>query len=103
VLRRAASAGLPLYVTENGIATDDDDERGAFLTAHLRELRNGMASGLDARGYLYWSAFDNLEWNDGYRPRFGLVGIDRADGLLRVVRPSALTFARIARTGRLSP
>ena len=73
-----------------------------MVEAHLRELGRGLAGGLDVRGYLYWSAFDDVAWNDGYRPRFGLVGIDRADRLRRVVRPSALTLARVARTGRVS-
>jgi len=101
VLHRAARTGLPLYVTENGIATDDDSERTAFVTAHLGQVRAALDDGVDVRGYFYWSAFDNFEWNDGYRPTFGLVGIDRAAGLRRVVRASAVEYGRIARTGRL--
>ena len=55
--------------------------------------------GVDVRGYIYWSSFDNFEWSEGYRPTFGLVGIDREDGLRRVVRPSAEAFGRVARSG----
>ena len=101
MLRRLAEVGLPIIVTENGIATDDDRERIAYVAAHLAELKRALDDVIDARGYLYWSAFDNFEWNHGYAPTFGLIGIDRADGLRRFVRPSALAFAELARTGRL--
>jgi beta-glucosidase len=102
VLHEAAAGGLPLIVTENGIATDDDDERLAYVEAHVRAMAAAMADGVDVRGYLYWSAFDNFEWNDGYRPRFGMVAVDRTDGFRREPRASALAFGRLARTGRLT-
>ncbi len=97
-LHAAASVGLPLVITENGIATADDAERVDYLEAHLRALRQAMDDGLDVRGYLYWSSFDTFEWNAGFRPTYGLVGVDRARGLARVVRPSAAAFAAMARS-----
>ncbi len=93
----AAGTGLPVYVTENGIATSDDEERIAYLSAHLAQVQRALAEGVDVRGYLCWSAFDNFEWAEGYRPRFGLIGIDRENGLERVVNPSAEWFGRIVR------
>ena len=95
---RAARAGLPVYVTENGIATADDAERVAYLRDHLAQVARALRDGVDVRGYLYWSAFDNFEWAEGYRPTFGLIGIDRDDGLRRVVRPSARAYGELART-----
>ena len=100
-LRSAARAGLPLVVTENGIATSDDPERIDYLESHLTAVLDALAEGIDVRGYMYWSSFDNFEWAEGYRPRFGLVGIDRANDLRREVRPSAHAFGRVARTGDL--
>lgn len=101
-LHKAARAGKPIVVTENGVATDEDTERVDYLDSHLAAVRAAMREGVDVRGYTYWSAFDNFEWAEGYRPLFGLVGIDRAGGLARQVRPSAHAFGRVARTGRLA-
>ncbi len=100
-LRSAARGGLPLVVTENGVATGDDSERIDYLESHLAAVLDALAEGIDVRGYLYWSSFDNFEWAEGYRPLFGLIGIDRDNDLRREVRPSAQAFGRVARTGRL--
>jgi beta-glucosidase len=101
MLHRAAQAGLPLYVTENGIATEDDTERIRYLASHLAALARARAEGVDVRGYLHWSAFDNFEWAEGYRPKFGLVAVDRNANFTRLPKPSAHAFARVATTGRL--
>ncbi|MDN4476803.1 glycoside hydrolase family 1 protein [Demequina sp. SYSU T00192] len=102
MLRRASATGLPLYVTENGIATADDEERVDYLESHLGAVARVIGEGLDVRGYLHWSAFDNFEWSEGYRPLFGLIAVDRAHGFTRTPKPSAHAFARVARTGRLA-
>jgi beta-glucosidase len=101
-LHSAARAGLPIVITENGIATADDAQRVAYLRSHLAAVKQAMDEGVDVRGYLYWSSFDNFEWSEGYRPTFGLIGIDREDGLRRVARPSAEAYGRLARTGELA-
>jgi beta-glucosidase len=101
VLQRTAEVGLPIVVTENGLATTDDHQRVRFLASHLSELKRALDDGVDVRGYLHWSAFDNFEWNHGHRPTFGLIGIDRARDLRRIVRPSAVAYGRLARTGNL--
>ncbi len=98
----AAAHGLPVYVTENGIATADDAQRVAYMRDHLAQVARAIAEGIDVRGFQYWSAFDNFEWAEGYRPTFGMIGIDREDGLRRVVRPSARAYGELARTGSLS-
>lgn len=103
MLRRISETGLPVVVTENGIATADDRQRVRYLHSHLEQVRQVVAEGVDVRGYMYWSSFDNFEWAHGYAPTFGLVGIDREDDLRRVVRPSAVAFGEVARTGSLTP
>ena len=102
VLHRAAEAGLPLYVTENGIATEDDTERLDYLESHLAAVARARAEGVDVRGYLHWSAFDNFEWSEGYGPKFGLIAVDRDKDFTRTPKPSAYAFGRVATTGRLS-
>jgi len=98
----AARSGLPVHVTENGIATADDAERIEYIRTHLEQVLRALADGVDVRSFHYWSSFDNFEWAEGYRPTFGLIGIDRGDGLRRDVRPSARAYGAVARTGALS-
>ena len=102
MLRRLADAGLPIVITENGIATADDDQRVRYLPAHLKQVKAALDEGIDVRGYMYWSSFDNFEWAHGYAPTFGLIGIDRENGYRRIVRPSAVAYGAIARGGRLN-
>jgi beta-glucosidase len=92
----ARRTGLPIYVTENGVADARDDRRPRFITRHLGEIARALAEGVDVRGYFHWSLLDNFEWADGYEPRFGLVAVDYATQT-RTPRPSAAEYARIAR------
>lgn len=92
--------GLPVLVTENGIATFDDARRIAFVDGALRGLHRCIESGIDVRGYFYWTLMDNFEWNYGYAPAFGLLEVDRST-LERRPRPSARWLGEVARTGAL--
>jgi beta-glucosidase len=96
VLRQAEAVGLPVIVTENGIATGDDRIRCDFLRDHVRVLAERIAAGARIEGYFYWSLIDNFEWLEGFRPRFGLVDVDYAT-FARRPRPSAELFARLGR------
>lgn len=86
-----ARYGKPLIVTENGIATEDDRMRQAFLVDHVRALGQAQGDGVDVRGYFYWSALDNFEWAEGFGPRFGLLAVDYAT-LARTPRDSARLY-----------
>ena len=89
--------GLPIMVTENGVADVHDELRPAYLRDHLNAVADALDGGVDVRGYLYWTAWDNFEWAAGYTQRFGLFAVDR-ETLERTAKPSALLFADIART-----
>ncbi|MGV6847900.1 MAG: GH1 family beta-glucosidase [Marinibacterium sp.] len=81
-LARTASdhtGALPLYVTENGMASADglnDADRIAYLDAHLAAVQRAIADGVPVKGYFIWSLLDNYEWALGYEKRFGLVHVD---------------------------
>ncbi|MFI5396277.1 MAG: glycoside hydrolase family 1 protein [Candidatus Binatia bacterium] len=102
LLQRAAATGLPVYVTENGMACDDDRDRVRYIADHLAVVDQVRRAGADMRGYFYWSTMDNFEWNFGYGPKFGLIAVDRTT-LTRAPRPSAYFFGEIAREHRLTP
>jgi beta-glucosidase len=100
-IRFAAQAtGKPVYVTESGIATDDDTRRVAFIDLALKEVRDCLDEGINVRSYVLWSLLDNYEWTSGYDKRFGLVSVDRAT-FERKPKPSALHLGAIAKAGRI--
>ena len=55
-----------------------DRQRINYITTALEGLQRCLNDGLDIRGYYYWSFLDNFEWLFGYKPRFGLVDVDRS-------------------------
>ncbi len=89
-------AGVPVYVTENGIGTTSDEQRIEYVRRALKGLTRCMQDGIDVRGYFYWSLLDNFEWVFGYGPQFGLIAVDRATQL-RTIKPSAQYLSRIIR------
>jgi len=76
----------PIYITENGMASDDkvvngtvdDSQRISFLNRHFAAISGAMDKGVDVRGYFVWSLIDNFEWAFGYERRFGIVHVDYA-------------------------
>lgn len=103
-LRRAHAeytGGLPLYITENGMANADvltgnrveDAARIDYLSAHLQAVRAVIAEGVPVQGYFTWSLMDNYEWSHGYEKRFGIVHVD-FDSLQRTPKASYHALAQ---------
>ncbi len=91
---REVTGGIPMMVTENGMATADDARRIDYTTGALQGLAAAVADGCDVRGYLHWSLLDNYEWGS-FRPTFGLIGVDR-ETFVRTPKPSLAWLGDLA-------
>jgi beta-glucosidase/6-phospho-beta-glucosidase/beta-galactosidase len=103
VLTFAGTLGVPIYVTENGLADAADTRRGRYLYDHLTVLQDTIADGVaDVRGYYHWSLTDNFEWSSGYVPKFGAFAFDPASGD-RTLRDGARVLRDVARANAITP
>jgi beta-glucosidase len=97
-LKRYGALGLPIYVTENGMADRTGARRPEHLRAHFEALLRAAREGVDVRGYFHWSLLDNFEWVEGFEPRFGLFRFEHDDPeRQRLPTPAVETFREIAR------
>ena len=96
----------PIFITENGVAYDDepgadgkvhDQRRSDYLNLHLLEVAKAIDSGVDVRGYFLWSFLDNFEWAVGYAKRFGIVHVNY-ETQVRTVKDSANFYSEVARS-----
>nr|CAB3453783.1 unnamed protein product [Digitaria exilis] len=89
-----------IYVTENGIAEENsnriplknalkDGHRIRFHSQHLQFVKHAIRNGVNVKGYFTWTFMDCFEWGDGYLDRFGLIFIDRLNGLKRYRKESS--------------
>jgi beta-glucosidase len=95
---------IPVYITENGSAFYDppvapadgvhDPLRCDYLRQHLAAVAEAIEAGVDVRGYMLWSLFDNLEWSLGYTKRFGIVHVN-FETQERTPKESASLYSRI--------
>jgi beta-glucosidase len=76
---------VPLVITENGLSCIDwvsmdgkvhDPQRVDYTRRYLLQLKRAMDEGTKMLGYFHWSLMDNMEWQNGYRDRFGLIHVD---------------------------
>ncbi len=103
-IRRAwhVTRGVPVVVTENGYAGEDDARRIAYVERALRCVLDCIDEQIDVQGYFYWSLLVNFEWTAGYGPKFGLIAVDR-ESQQRSVKPSGRWLGGIARANALPP
>ncbi|MGO9639235.1 MAG: glycoside hydrolase family 1 protein [Terracidiphilus sp.] len=96
----ARETGVPIIITESGIATDDDSRRVEYTRRALAGLKSAIDDGVDVRGYVAWSLMDNFEWHHGYKAKFGLIAVDFKTQQ-RTIKPSARMLGEIARRNAL--
>ncbi|HEY2034924.1 MAG TPA: family 1 glycosylhydrolase [Rhizomicrobium sp.] len=100
-IRQAAKmSGCPVIATENGIGTEDDTRRMEYTRRALNGVIACLNDGIDLGGYIHWSMLDNYEWLEGYRPKFGLIEVDRATQA-RKLKPTAYWLGEIAKRNTL--
>ncbi len=85
---------IPIYITENGIPDAHDIYRKKFIEDSMAALHKAIKKGFNVRGYFYWSFLDNLEWDLGYTPKFGLYEVN-FDTQQRILRKGAQPFIDI--------
>lgn len=93
------TGGVPILVTENGIATADDTQRIRYTDEALQGLLGTITDGIDVRGYLHWSLLDNFEWGH-WEPTFGLIAVDR-ETFARNPKPSLAWLGEVAQRNAL--
>jgi beta-glucosidase len=73
-----------IIVTENGAAFEDvrdlnsvhDPRRIDYLKNHINQILLARQAGARVSGYFVWTLFDNFEWAEGFKPKFGLVHVN---------------------------
>ena len=75
-IKRVSELGVPIFITENGIADAKDDKRALYIDRYIRAVARSIQEGFDVRGYFYWSLMDNFEWSEGYDMKFGLYKVN---------------------------
>lgn len=102
--------GLPIVVTENGMANTDwvhrdgkvhDPQRIDFVGRYLAEFERAIDDGVAAEGYFLWSIMDNFEWAHGYKRRFGLIYVDYETGE-RIPKDSAYWYGDVIKSNGAS-
>jgi beta-glucosidase len=106
-----AAPGLPLYITENGCASEDyvdasgvvnDVDRIGYLHQHLVAAARAVKAGVNLAGYYVWSLLDNFEWAWGYQRRFGIVFVD-FETQRRIPKQSAKFYTDVVRANAVPP
>lgn len=66
---------VPIYITENGIATNNEKHRALFFERNLFALSYAMSQGCPVKGYFAWALLDNYEWGT-YGMNYGIYSVD---------------------------
>ena len=93
-LKLASRFGLPMMITENGTAVQNETTGEDFLLPHLRQLARALDEGLPVEGYFVWTLVDNYEWNHGMDLKLGLYALDPVSKA-RALRPMGARYRQV--------
>ena len=99
---------LPVLITENGCAAQDqlqqgevlDSDRIFYLRQHLQAAHRAVSEGYPLVGYFVWSLLDNFEWTWGYNRRFGIIYLDYPTQT-RIPKASAKWYSECIKQNRV--
>ncbi len=90
---------LRLYVSENGVATQDDEKRYRFYHEYLYAMNRAVQDGYKIYGYLPWTLASNYEWpalkNNTHR-EYGLCSIDPDDASKLIAKKGSRSYVAFA-------
>uniref|UniRef100_A0A7S3JVG5 Beta-glucosidase n=1 Tax=Aureoumbra lagunensis TaxID=44058 RepID=A0A7S3JVG5_9STRA len=93
-----------IRITENGCAQPtylnpiNDTFRVDYYRSHIQAMTEAIVyDQINVVGYYAWSLFDNYEWADGYRTRFGIIYVDYTTQV-RTPKLSALWYSDLIRS-----
>lgn len=92
--------GLPIIITENGLADKEDKYRAFYILTHLTAIWRALQEGIEVKQYIHWSTIDNLEWLEGYRKHFGLIRLNPVSGERRL-QHSANLYGEIIKNKKI--
>ncbi|WP_412989501.1 glycoside hydrolase family 1 protein [Pediococcus siamensis] len=105
----------PLFIVENGYGDEDkiidgkihDQERIAYLKAHLIEVHEALQDGCNIIGYTWWGPLDIVSAGTGeMRKRYGFVYVDKNNAgegtLRRMKKDSFYEYQKIIQTNGAS-
>lgn len=90
----------PVIITENGICSPDPQARIQCLKDYLGVIHKLIENGVDIKGYIHWSTFDNFEWNLGPTFQFGLASVD-LDTRDRTITEAGLFYNAICKSNSI--
>lgn len=91
-IQKLAHLKKPIYITANGVADREDQQRSRFIRRHLYTVRRALAENYPVKGYSYYSFTDSDACRLGEPAAYGLFHYKNGQLL---ARPSAETYTSI--------
>jgi beta-glucosidase len=75
-IKKAAKLKIPIFITENGVASSDPEVKQEYLKRHLYVISKALKEGFDIRGYFFWTLIDCFSWNKGFKNKHGIYAVN---------------------------